>query len=256
MLSNVDIIKELNKNIFIYPLHIKNVKGSSINLVASKNAWSLNTRQSIVDGGYITIPPLDTALIMTEEVLHVSSKIGGLYHSKVTLVSNGMGHIGTTLEPEWYGKSLIAVHNLSKAPYIIKVGDTFVSLTLYYLNRKEENEKPNNFSGRCDILDKLKIDYDPKEIGVDGENQENVEDFKKKCNSEQSKIIKNKLQPDEVPFYKTVPFYLICCIVLLIIVLILALYFSSDAINDYLKDFGMPIVTSIIAVLVGKLISK
>lgn len=48
MLSNKDIIKELGKNIAIYPFNKSNIKGASINLTASNMAWSVDTKKTIV----------------------------------------------------------------------------------------------------------------------------------------------------------------------------------------------------------------
>jgi hypothetical protein len=257
MLSNVDILKELNKNLFVYPLRLANIKGSSINLSASDHAWSLKTKQSIVNAGQIVIPAHDTALIMTDEVVYVSSKIAGLYHSKVKHVSNGTGHIGTTLDPEWYGKSLIAVHNVSDKDYIINVGDTFVSLTLYYLNSEEKDAPSNNFSGRCDVLDKLGITYDSSVIGVDAENQNDLEDFKKKCRDEQSEEIQKKLDPYNppvLPFYKKKKFKYIVLIAALIALLLAALIGTQGDANGIVKDYILPIVVVVIGVLVGRLV--
>lgn len=73
-------------------------------------------------------------MIETEDVLGVENNIGGTYHSKVGLVSQGLGHIGTMLGPNFSGHSLIAIHNVSKEVLTIKVGDTFVSAVFNYLN--------------------------------------------------------------------------------------------------------------------------
>ena len=254
MLSNVDVLKELNENVFIYPLKLANIRGSSINLRASKNAWSLGSGNSIVENGKIKIPAHDTALIMTEVVIHVTSKLGGLYHSKVTLVSNGMGHVGTTLDPEWYGKSLIAIHNLSKSDYIIDVGETFVSLTLYYLNSEEKECPPNNFTGRCDVLDKLHIAYDTHEIGVDAVNQNDLDEFKKKCREEQKALIAKKLKPYNPPWYKTRKFRLILPIVLIIMAIVLSLICINGNNRDIVKDYALPIASVVLAVLFGELL--
>ena len=91
LLSIVDLKKELGNNIYIYPVHIESIKSNSIDLHISKFAWSLNTKKRIGDDEYIIIPAHDTALIYTEESIYVSRNIGGSYHSKVTLVSQGAG---------------------------------------------------------------------------------------------------------------------------------------------------------------------
>jgi deoxycytidine triphosphate deaminase len=168
MLSNEDIKKELGKNIYIYPLNVDNLKGNTINLSASQYAWSLKKECSIVTDNEISIPPNDTALIYTEETIYVTKKIGGTYHSKVKLVSKGLGHIGTTLDPEYIGPSLIAVHNHSDKKIIIKVGDTFVSLVLYYLHSPIPAKMHNNAPGQKEVLSGLK-DTDDAEVWLDSD---------------------------------------------------------------------------------------
>ncbi len=148
-----DIYKEIGKNIFVYPLNIDNIKANTINLTASKYAWSIKTKKNICkDGTEIIIEPNDTALIYTKEAIYVSKKIGGTYHSKVSLVSNGLGHIGTTLDPEYMGLSLIAVHNHSSLKYLLKVGTTFVSIMFYYLKTPTYIISHNNIPGQTNIL--------------------------------------------------------------------------------------------------------
>ena len=144
MLSIVDLKKELGKNIYIYPLHIESIKSNSIDLHISKFAWSLMTKKTIYDNGYIVIAPNDTALVYSEESIYVSNLIGGSYHSKVTLVSRGLGHIGTTLDAQYIGCSIIALHNNSKDCIKIKVGSEFVTIHFWYLNTPDYIDAPSH----------------------------------------------------------------------------------------------------------------
>lgn len=124
-LSNIDIEKLLGKEIFIYPYRANNSKGgSTYNLTASCFAYYVEGNDKIyaVKGNEIIIPPHKTVLIQTEESIYVSNKICGTYHSKVSLVSKGLGHIGTTLDPMYFGTSKIAIQNTSDEEKIIKVG--------------------------------------------------------------------------------------------------------------------------------------
>jgi deoxycytidine triphosphate deaminase len=147
VLSNVDIQNELTntKDIRIFPLDLSNIKSSTYNLTASEYAWSLGLEKSIFnhDLGVIQIPPHDTGLIATKEVIWVSERICGTYHSKVTIATEGGGHIGTTLDSTWLGHSIIAVHNHTKNTIEIGVDKTFVSIKFHYLNspttKKQEN---------------------------------------------------------------------------------------------------------------------
>lgn len=135
MLSFVDIKKELGKNIYIYPVYPSSIKANSIDLHASKFAWSLKTKKPLARSqGCHIVPPNDTALVYTEESIYVSHKIGGSYHSKVTLVSQGLGHIGTTLDAHYIGNSLIALHNHSNDNFNLRIGQELVTLHLFYLH--------------------------------------------------------------------------------------------------------------------------
>lgn len=144
MLSIVDLKKELGKNIYIYPVHIESIKSNSIDLHVSKFAWSLDTKKRIGDDEYIIIAAHDTALIYTEEAIYVSNCIGGSYHSKVTLVSQGAGHIGTTLDAQYIGCSIIAVHNHSNRELKLKIGSEFVTLQFWYLNSPDYENAPSH----------------------------------------------------------------------------------------------------------------
>lgn len=134
MLSIVDLKKELGENIYIYPVHKDSIKANSIDLHVSEFAWSIKTKKSIRNGDYIIIEPDDMALVYTEESIYISHKIGGSYNSKVTLVSKGAGHIGTTLDSQYTGCSLIALHNHGPEALKLKIGSEFVTLQFWYLN--------------------------------------------------------------------------------------------------------------------------
>lgn len=154
ILSNVDIEKEIGKNIYIYPFSKDKLRGASYNLTASKLAWNLETKKSIYDDqiNKLIIPKRSTVLIETNEAIWVSLKIAGTYHSKVALVSKGLSHIGTTLDPEYVGSSLIAIHNHSDQDvFLTPEEDTFVTLVFQY-TRTQASVKPGNDPGRPDVL--------------------------------------------------------------------------------------------------------
>ena len=251
MLSNLSIASELNKNIFISPLKIKNIRGATVNLTASKYAWSLKTKQSIVHDNIITIPANDTALIVTEEILHVTSKIAGTYHSKVKLASKGLGHIGTTLDPTWFGHSLVAVHNVSNKDVNLDCNDTFVSLTFHYLDKPLKETTLDNHSGRTDVLSELGIQNIPTCIGEEGIGDLDV--FKKNCKSDQEETIKTFLEPYEKPFYKNWNFWYI--VIIFIVAFGIALFiYKTPAEQRNISDFIYPSAIGILAFFMGKLI--
>jgi deoxycytidine triphosphate deaminase len=158
MLSNVDIVRELGKNILIFPFNEDNLKGASYNLTASKYAWDVTTKKRVFEenSNKIILAANSTTVIETNETIWVSKKIAGSYHSKVILVSKGTGHIGTTLDPEYIGCSLIAIHNFSSNPIELTPEiDTFVTIVFEYVNEASSLDKHNNQSGRLDIFRQL-----------------------------------------------------------------------------------------------------
>lgn len=162
-LSNKDISRELGKNILIHPFNEQNLKGASYNLTASKLAWRIEDGKTAYDDSEnkIIIPPGSTVLIETNETIWVAKNICGTYHSKVYWVSKGMGHIGTTLDPDYIGPSLIAVHNHSKTSIKLtpEKDETFVSLMLHYV--KTTSSIPHlNKAGRPDILKQVQVSQD------------------------------------------------------------------------------------------------
>ncbi|MFN6566564.1 dCTP deaminase domain-containing protein [Dendronalium sp. ChiSLP03b] len=165
MLSDNDIKQELGINILIYPFTQDNLKGASYNLTASKYAWSLSTKQSIYNSqqNKIIINQGDTALIETNETVWVSKKITGTYHSRVTQVSQGTGHIGTTLDPNYIGPSLISITNHSNYPIeLIPEITNFVTLAFQYLCTESSREHGNTH-GRRDILGEVGIQISREE---------------------------------------------------------------------------------------------
>ncbi len=134
MLSIEDIYREIGKNIFICPLDTNNFRDNSVDLTASEFAWTADGINIFDEKErIITVPRHKTACILTKEVIYVSSKIGGTYHSRVSLVKMGFGHIGTMLDPEYCGQSLIMLHNTTDSELILKEGERLVSLVFYYL---------------------------------------------------------------------------------------------------------------------------
>lgn len=159
LLSNNDIKRELinARNLCIHPLVVDNIKGSSINFTASEFAWRVSDKDSAVQNNKIVVPPNDTVCIFTNEAIWVSRRIGGTYHPRVSLVSKGLSHISTTLDPQWYGLSLVAVHNHTATPIEIKVGEAFVSIMLSYLKTPADTGIFENAASRSDLSSKFNL---------------------------------------------------------------------------------------------------
>lgn len=153
-LSDKDIRKLMGKQIYIYPFKEKNLKGGSYNLTASKCALVIDKDKSqklITHGDEIIIPAGMTGIVETNECIHVSRWITGTYHSKVKLVNRGIGHIGTTLDPDFFGVSAIALHNLTDKPITIKHNESIATI-IFSTVRSFSSGNNDNMSGHFNDL--------------------------------------------------------------------------------------------------------
>lgn len=108
MLSRDDIRLALAEgHLKIFPFEPKNLTGIGYNLSTTDFAFSINQgilltiHRKITDSGierYVTIPANDTVLFFSKEYIEVDYTLAGTFHSKVSRVSEGLGHISTTLD--------------------------------------------------------------------------------------------------------------------------------------------------------------
>ena len=158
-LSNRDFFKEIGNNILLYPFNGTNIKGASINLSVSDYAWNINDNkrlQIIVKEKkrYLLIPASTPVIISTLEAIYVTSRVCGTYHTKVSWASRGLGYISTTLDPEYFGVSLIGITNNSDKDLEIEIGETFVTLMFNHLPNETLQSmvyRPNN-SNQSDVI--------------------------------------------------------------------------------------------------------
>ena len=137
--------------------------------VGSPYATSNQTkRKKISEGESLVIGPGSTALITTLEYIGMPKNrmVSALIESKVTKVSKGLSHISTTVDPDWKGNLLIAVHNHSKNGIEMKYGESFCTVVFFqnvsratkdcdkppgrpdgFLDNIEENDRVNKFLG-------------------------------------------------------------------------------------------------------------
>ncbi|MEA5531349.1 hypothetical protein VB638_17540 [Dolichospermum sp. UHCC 0684] len=168
VLSYQDIIRELGKGIYFHPLKPGSIKDCDLCLTAGECAYSLEEERRLTiyteqnqqgeERKYFDIPKKDTALVWTSESVSLSNKFRGPLYSVVKRVSDGLGHIGTRVNPEWSGVLCIALHNVSDKPIRIYVED--VNKPIAYLaveqlssrcSNPSNNHKPD-ISGRLDVL--------------------------------------------------------------------------------------------------------
>lgn len=254
VLGDKDIKKLLGKDIFIYPFNTINLKSSTYNFTASIVAFieENGKRKLIVDNkNKIIIPARKTGLIYTEECIYVSNKICGTYHSRVSLSKKGLGHIGTTLDPYYFGTSLIALHNITDDPIEIKVGDSITSIMFYRITTKTKELHDNRwgdlnnefeFYNHIDQADKTTI-------------LKKVEDFLevdwRKNKNKLYEVVENEVRGlNHRTVMKTID---IVAIVIKIIIVLFVIYFifgyNNELNNDYLIDNKEIIVSIIILIL-------
>lgn len=197
VLSYKDIEKLIGKEIYIHPYNPSNLKECSYNLTASKYAYSIDDKKLLINkNNEIVIPKNETAIIITEESLYVTGRICATYHSKVSLVSKGLSHISTTLDPYYIGKSAIAVHNNSNKSIIIKEGESFATLIFYRLSSKvpyKSKELEDNQQSRGEVVN-YKLKQFKDNTLDESFKQKYIKDIKiwssDKCMSNEQAIIK------------------------------------------------------------------
>ena len=167
LLSDKSIERAINEgDIFIAPFDRKQLQPAGYNLTptcfvySTKRKCLLNVIKSN-DETYVMIDKNDTVLIKTRESIAISSVLAGNFFSKVKTVSEGFGHVSTTLDPGWEGKLLISINNptnkkmkfsIEKKVYGTVIHNSFVTVEFIGLDSETEN-KSDNPPGRFDILE-------------------------------------------------------------------------------------------------------
>ncbi|MFM7405722.1 MAG: hypothetical protein ACKO3K_03370 [Cuspidothrix sp.] len=167
VLSYQDIIRELGKGILFHPLKPGSIKACELCLTASEYAYAIGLQQRLPietesnpdnpsqKQKFFHIPPRDTALVWTDEAVELSNQFRGPLYSVVKLVSEGLGHIGTRVNPTWSGVLCIALHNLSDKEVRINVRDVenpIAHLAIEKLSSKSQNVTHRSSDARLDVL--------------------------------------------------------------------------------------------------------
>ena len=116
-LSNIDIEQAIESgDIFITPYNRLQLQPSGYNLTPTRFFYSTKKKRLLPvheteEETYVIIDKNDTVLVRTRETIVVSPRLSGAFYSKVKVVSQGFGHVSTTLDPEWEGQLLISLNN-------------------------------------------------------------------------------------------------------------------------------------------------
>jgi deoxycytidine triphosphate deaminase len=167
ILSYQDIIRELGRGILFHPLKPDSVKACDLCLTASEYAYAIGQQKRLTietesnqdqlgkEKKFFYIPPRDTALVWTDESVWLSNRFRGPLYSVVELVSEGLGHIGTRVNPCWTGVLCIAIHNVSDKAIRINVRDVkrpIAYLAIEKLSSKYSSNRNSDISARLDLL--------------------------------------------------------------------------------------------------------
>jgi deoxycytidine triphosphate deaminase len=242
VLSDRDIIRELGKGIFLHPLKEGSIKACDICLTASEYAYAIGkqqrltiqteTNQSGEEQLFFEIPPRDTALIWTDESVYLCDRFRGPLYSIVEMVSQGIGHIGTRVNPCWSGVLCLSLQNNSDNPVRINVRD--VKQPIAYLAIEKLSSKPS-FSYRRNVdksarLDILKGLPNTNEIHDFFNRKEHawmtgdLDTLKKKMfDSQEYKKIKKEIIDILISFAKSEKFWIAVTAIVSILALVIAI---------------------------------
>lgn len=167
ILSDIDIQNEMAKgNLFIAPYEPLQLQPSGYNLTPTRLIYSTKRKKLLPvyeknNEVYVMVERNDTVLVRTRETLIVPAKLAGAFYSKVKVVSQGFGHVSTTLDPHWEGQLLISLNNptdrklkfsIEKNVYGKTIYNSFVTVQFMTL-RTSTPKHSDNLSGRLDIFE-------------------------------------------------------------------------------------------------------
>jgi len=101
----------------------------------------------------INIRSGDTILVKTLERIEMPENlsISGLISSKVSIVTKGLTHISTTVDPDWKGNLLITISNVSNETVTLKYGQAFCT-AVFLENKSLPTVLSNHDDSRNDLF--------------------------------------------------------------------------------------------------------
>ena len=153
----------------ICPYDYKNLTPVGYNLSFSRFILSLGKKAFVKiahkdNEWFFYLKPRETVLVWTRESIWVSRFIGGTFHSKVSLVTNGLGQVSTTLDPGWHGQLLVPLNNPTKRKIKVVIAhdsengkeyETFITMVLFRAQEASMFEKSDNKAARVELLENI-----------------------------------------------------------------------------------------------------
>jgi len=210
MLSDIDIRRYLSKGIAFVPYDGKKIQSSSIDLTASKYAWTFenfhhasDTEKSYHlcsalsdDGKSIILRKNSRTIIFTDETIALSNKFSGYVNSRVSFAYKGVYSSCCPVKPNSIGRLIISLNNVSNNDINIRIGDekgekkgdNIALLSIEKLKRKSELESwiPN-----------LKVkDLRVMGLQISMEEEDEIEAFIN-CGGAAYKMLNNQMKADD-----------------------------------------------------------
>lgn len=150
-----EIRNRVDLNLVIAPYDDTNAKGCGYNLTATEFVYSVRKKRLLTvhksnrGQTFVKIPARDTALILSREYVKLSGRLAGAFYSRVHLVSQGFGHISTTLDPGWHGMLLFALNNPSNRKLRLVISESsegavkYTEITTMTLSPVQSEGTPN-----------------------------------------------------------------------------------------------------------------
>ncbi|QDD90196.1 dCTP deaminase [Pseudomonas oryzihabitans] len=137
ILNDTEITNRSNgPNALISPFSSENLRLSSYDLTVGKEYYigqsdtgSLFETQTLRTSQSITIPPHAVCFILTEEQINLSDDITARVSLRMTHIYAGMVLTSQPpFDPNYRGKVVVMLHNLSSAPYHLKCGERVATI--------------------------------------------------------------------------------------------------------------------------------
>jgi len=144
-----------DKHLHIFPFIEKSLTpvGYDLRIGYSYSSAMHGGPKKISEGDKFVVFPGDTVLITTLEKVGMpqNRSISALIQSKVSKVSKGLSHVSTTIDPDWDGNLLIAVHSHSKNKIELEFGESFCTV-VFFENKSVATKDCGKVAGRLDIF--------------------------------------------------------------------------------------------------------
>lgn len=142
LLSDKKIIELVKSKEIIKPFEERYVTpaGYDLRLGDEVFVYSKGNKMQLKEGDSVIIEPRDFVKIKTLERLKLSREYQGIIFSKVGLVSKGLSHFGTKVDPGFNDNLVLTFTNLGNRPIEIRYGDPICCISLDTLEQPAEKD--------------------------------------------------------------------------------------------------------------------